>query len=193
MLMTNASSLMGTMYLVSRMRPALAHHGETVKMNNEAYLPSPAPTEPSAAPKPLVAELEHLSTAFVHVLNERDFDFTSEVARELKSRLAHDFKAQLDTFAADSRPITFDEQVARWRQRAQENPGVKFIVLDVQTRVDNKKGRVNIFVEMEVDGISNVKLQALNVIKWKVVDAAWMCYKVIGMRGSSISSELVPG
>jgi hypothetical protein len=162
-------------------------------MDNATYLPSPAPTEPAGAPKPLIPDLERLSAAFVQVLNERDFDFTSDVAQELKSRLSSDWKAQLDTFAADSRPVTFAEQVARWRQRAQDNPDVKFNVLDVQTRVDNKKGRVNIFVEMEVEGISNVKLQALNVVKWKVVGDIWMCYKVIGMRGSSISSELVPG
>jgi hypothetical protein len=162
-------------------------------MASESYLPSPAPTEPVPAPKPSTPELERLSAAFVQVLNERDFDFTSVVAQELKSRLSPDFRAQLDTFAADSRPVTFDEQVEKWRQRASDNPGVKFHVLDVQTRIDNKKGRVNVFVEMQVEGISNVMLQALNVIKWKVVNDVWMCYKVIGMRGSSIASELVPG
>ncbi|KAK3068898.1 hypothetical protein LTR53_013176 [Teratosphaeriaceae sp. CCFEE 6253] len=132
--------------------------------------PTPPDHTPSTAST--TTELERLSGAFVHVLNERDFDFASTAAQELRSHLSSNFRAHLDTFAQDSRPVTLDEQVAKWRQRAQENPDVNFAILHTMCSVDEAKGRASVYVEMEVSGISNVKLQAVNELNWERVDDA---------------------
>ena len=137
-----------------------------------------------------ISELERLSSAFVNAINERDFNFEREEARDLVHHLAPDWRAQLDTYAQQVQPLTFPEQIVLWRQRAQENPDVHFQILHILSDVNEHKGIASVYVEMEVSGISNVKLQAMNELKWRRRDNTWLCYYVIGMRGSSASSDL---
>ncbi|KAK5723691.1 hypothetical protein LTR15_005390 [Elasticomyces elasticus] len=145
----------------------------------------PTPPDDCTEDRSTVSELERLSSAFLHVLNERDFDFQTPTSQELKSHLSTNFRAHLDTFAQNSEPVTLEAQVAKWRQRAQEQPNVHFHLLSLMSTVDESTGRASVYVDMEVSGLSGVKLQAMNELNWERVDGVWLCYYIIGMRGSS--------
>ncbi|KAK5682713.1 hypothetical protein LTS10_005843 [Elasticomyces elasticus] len=145
----------------------------------------PTPPDDCTPDTTTASELERLSSAFLHVLNERDFDFRSPISQELRSHLSDNFRAHLDTFAQNSEPVTLEEQVAKWRQRAQEQPDVNFRVLSLMSSVDESTGRASVYMDMEVSGLSGVKLQAMNELNWERVDGIWLCYYIIGMRGSS--------
>ncbi|TKA70704.1 hypothetical protein B0A55_07356 [Friedmanniomyces simplex] len=150
--------------------------------------PTPPDEYTSDNNKSTTSELERLSSAFVHILNDHDFDFRTPAAQELQAHLSSNFRAHLDTYAQDSEPVTLAEQIAKWRQRAQENPEVKFRILHTMATVDEGKGRASVYVEMEVSGISDVKLQAMNELNWECVGGVWLCYYIIGMRGSSVNN-----
>ncbi|KAK1058804.1 hypothetical protein LTR74_013119 [Friedmanniomyces endolithicus] len=138
-----------------------------------------------STPKDLTAAyLERLSSSFVDVLNDHDFDFQSQSAQEVKTHLASNFRAHLDTVAQDSRPVSLDEQIIKWRQRAQDNPDVVFRIIHSMATVDETTTRATVYLEMEVSGISN----AMNEFNWERIEGVWLCYYVVGMRGSSVNN-----
>ncbi|KAK3676067.1 hypothetical protein LTR78_004259 [Recurvomyces mirabilis] len=157
-------------------------------MSDNIYLPSPASTESAEAEIDVAKDLERLAVNFVDVLNARDFDFTSDKAKELRTRMTADWKAQMDTYAADPSPVKFDEQVRRWKLRAQDHTGVHFQVVEVMSKVEEKKERARVFLEMQVSGITEGKLMAMNELRWRKVEGAWLCYFVIGMRGGGVNN-----
>ena len=148
----------------------------------------PTPADGSTSNEFTAAYLERLSSSFVQVLNDHAFDFQSQSAQEVKAHLASNFRAHLDTVAQDSRPVSLDEQVIKWRQRAQDNPDVVFQIVHSMATVGETTTRATVYLEMEVSGISNVKLQAMNEFNWERVEGVWLCYYVVGMRGSSVNN-----
>lgn len=172
--------------------PCFAAEAEVRECWQMMSLPTPTDELTNVIPKSPTAELERLSIAFVNIVNERDFDFASKSAQELVTRLTPEWKASMDTSVSGLAPVTFAEQIARWRERASENPDVHFQIMDVFSVVDEVKGVASVYLEMEVDGVSNVKLQAMNELKWRLVEDVWMCYYVIGMRGSKMNNGLDP-
>ncbi|KAK4554672.1 hypothetical protein LTR86_008174 [Recurvomyces mirabilis] len=140
-------------------------------MSDNVYLPSPESTESSETGIDVAKDIERLAVNFVDVLNARDFDFTSDKAKELRSRMTADWKAQMDTYAADPSPVKFDEQV-----------------VEVMSKVEESKKRARVFLEMQVSGITDGKLMAMNELRWKMVEGVWLCYFVIGMRGGGVNN-----
>lgn len=130
-------------------------------------------------------ELEALSTAFVHALNARDFDFNkSGSAREVSRHIAPTWKAQLDTRPQQERPLSWDEQRQAWRERALDHPDVYFDVVQVTSDVNEENGHAKVYLDMEVSGIGHVLLHAMNEVRWRRTRGTWLCYYVIGMRGT---------
>lgn len=167
-------------------------HPHTPSSQGSSDAPASLISPPAAANADATAkELERLSINFVHALNAHDYDFDkSEEARELRLHIAPDWRALFDTNGQDfGRTVTFEEQVARWKERVLEYPHVRFAPVAVSSDVDKAKGWASVFCEMEVSGIGNVALQAMNELKWRRdVDGAWWCYFVIGLRGSRMNS-----
>lgn len=84
--------------------------------------------------------------------------------------------------------MTLDEQISRWRARVKDHPDVEFNVQFLSSHVDDESGQASVWCEMEVTGIGNVSLAAMNELKWRYEDNMWLCYFVLGMRGSSVNS-----
>ena len=178
---------MGHPWLVSQKHQNITR---LTKMHPQASYPTPSTGHDDNEPDPTKAKLERLSAVVVHAINSRDFTFQSKEAKELILHIAPDFKAQLDT-TGDPRTVDWDEQVSRWRQRAEEFPNVQFHILHVDISVDSTDSHASVYMDMEVTGIGDVKLQAMNEVKWKKVGgpaSPWVLYFVIGMRGSQANS-----
>ena len=103
--------------------------------------------EPSTA-----TELERLSVVIPSIVNTRDFDFKSPEAQELQSHVSSDFLSQIETLPQQEKTLSWAEQVAAWRQRAEEYPAVYFAVASVSSVVDEINGFAQVYVEMEVSG-----------------------------------------
>ncbi|EMC96954.1 hypothetical protein BAUCODRAFT_147147 [Baudoinia panamericana UAMH 10762] len=160
-------------------------------MPSVTTLPSPPPE--AVKQKESTAELlERLSSAIGVVINEHDFDFTSDSAKELIAHIAPDMKSQLDTCAQDANHLTWEEQVSQWRQRAKYTPDVRFHLDQIASDVNEDTGRATVFMEMTVHGIENVTLQAMNDLKWRRKNGQWMLYHMIGLRGSTANTGFVP-
>jgi hypothetical protein len=159
-------------------------------MSAAASLPSPPDSDGDT-----VSLLERLSAAFCYIINEKDFTLSSSVSKELMEHISPDFRAQMDTVTAGSESITFDQQMAFWRQRAEEQPDVSFMPVHTSTELNEETGRATVYLNMEVRGIDNVKLEAINQLKWRRQGETWFCYYVIGMRGSAVNSgaDVPPG
>lgn len=149
------------------------------------------PETPSEQDKPsTAAELERLTAIVPGIVNTRDFDFASPEAQELLSHVSPEFASQIDTLPDRAKLLSWKGQVAAWRQRAQEHPDVRFEATAVSSVVDERLGFAQVFVEMEVSGIGDVKLHAMNELKWQRVDGKWLWFYVIGMRGTPQNSGL---
>ena len=149
-------------------------------MNNAIFTPPPTPgyQKPSAT----AAELERLSSAIPAAINDRDFSFTSPLARDLLHHLSPDFRSDLDTQASH---LNWSEQVLAWQERAEEFPDVRFETEEVTSNVDEESGMGSVFMQMTVTGIGDVQLQAVNELRFeRHVDGRWMLYHTVGMRGS---------
>jgi hypothetical protein len=155
---------------------------------NAALTPPDTPSqfkEPSTA-----AELERLSVVIPSVVNTRDFEFKSPEAQELLSHVSSDFVSQIETLPQQEKTLSWTDQVAAWRQRADEHPDVHFALTSVSSTVDESKGFAQVYVEMEVSGIGDVRLHAMNELRWRRVHGKWLWYYVIGMRGTPGNSGL---
>lgn len=122
-------------------------------MSPSYQLPSPAPTDEAVGgPKdPAInLELERLSTAIVTAINQRDFDFQSPGAQELVARLAPTFEAEIETGGPREAPVSWDEQVSAWKQRAESHPDVQFKTTQVSTNVLDFEGRAEVWMEVSV-------------------------------------------
>ena len=149
------------------------------------------PETPSGQNKPTTAaQLERLSAIVPEIVNTRDFDFARPEAQELLSHVSPDFASQIDTLPDQAKLLSWKAQVAAWRPRAQEHPDVRFEATAVSSVVDERLGFAQVFVEMEVSGIGDVKLHAMNELKWQRVDGKWLWFYVIGMRGTLQNSGL---
>ena len=147
------------------------------------------PETPSEQNKPTTAaELERLSAIVPEIVNARDFDFAGPEAQELLSHVAPDFASQIDTLPEQNRLLSWSGQLSAWRQRAQDNPNARFHVTAVSSVVDERLGFAQVFLEMDVSGIGDVKLHAMNELKWQRVDGKWLWFYVIGMRGTPQNS-----
>lgn len=138
----------------------------------------------SAPLEPTAARLERISRAGITILNNHDFELKSKEAQELLAHLSLKYRARLDAAGGPLRPLTFEEQVAQWSQRAQEHPDVHFEILDVSSTVDEEKGEASVYMTMEVTGLGSVSLHAMNELSWKREHGEWKCYHVVGLRGS---------
>lgn len=130
------------------------------------------------------AELQRLSTIMLNILNIRDFELKTHEAHELQQHLAQDLLFLMDTQEHEGEPWNWDRQVAAWKQRTEELPNVRFTLIDISSDVDESIGEARVFMEMEASGIGEVKLHAMNEVWWRRVGERWMCYYVLGLRGS---------
>lgn len=151
-------------------------------MQSQPSYPTP---ESDTSPKETTsAQIERLSTTWVNTLNNRDFSFTSPEAQDLIAHLAPDFRARIDTDPSNPFHLSLDEQIVKWRERAEQHPDVYFKIVLISSDVDEAKGVASVYLNMEVSGIGEVMLSAMNELRWRREDERWLCYYVIGMRGS---------
>lgn len=152
---------------------------------NDLFPPSVAPSQPKQSP--VAVELERLSSAIPTFVNARDFEFKSLEAAELLSHVAPEFVAHMDPMPGGR---SWSEQVSAWRERAQEHPEVHFAIEQVSSAVNEKKGAAQVYMDMEVSGIGDVKLHAVNELKWRRVQEIWLLFSVTGMRGTPGNSGM---
>jgi len=147
--------------------------------------PTP-PDTPSAhdQPKGTAAQLERLSSLIIHAHNERDFDFRSNEAQELVTHISPLWKGEIDTNGPPQRPISWAEQVAAWKKRAEECPDVHFAIQTLSSEVNERSGVAKVYMEMVVTGIGDLKLHAMNELRWRRVEGLWLLHYTLGMRGS---------
>lgn len=148
----------------------------------------PTPETPSLKVSESTATyLERLSSIVVTAINDRDFDFTSAEAQTFLAHVSPHWRGEIDTFAHKRAITSFAEQRSMWKQRADENPGVRFRIDHLWSYVNEEVGLANVYMNMEVTGVGGdgVVLHAMNELKWKRQDdGIWLCYYTIGMRGS---------
>ena len=149
---------------------------------NAVFTPPDTPSQPKEPS--IAAELERLSAVIPRVINTRDFDFKSPEAEELLSHVSSDFVAQIDTRPQQDKALSWHEQVSAWRERAEEHPQVHFALTQISSVVDENRGFAQVYMDMEVSGIGDVKLNAMNELRWRQVHGKWVWYHVIGMRGT---------
>ena len=149
------------------------------------------PNTPAHLKEPFTTtKLERLSVVIPGVINTRDFNFKRPEAQELLSHVSSDFLSQIDTLSQQEEALSWTDQMAAWRRRAEEHPDVHFAVASVSSTVDESKGYAQVYVEMEVSGIGDVKLHAMNELRWRRVHGKWLWYYVIGLRGTPGNSGL---
>ncbi|KAK3709511.1 hypothetical protein LTR37_010884 [Vermiconidia calcicola] len=136
------------------------------------------------------AKLERLSAAVVNAHNARDFSFQSEEAQELVAHLTHDWEGQFDTHSDQTHSYTWNEQVSAWKERAENYPRVHFQIVQTSSNVSEKYGWARVYMDMEVSGIGELTLHAMNELRWKRVDGKWWLYYVLGMRGTPMNAGL---
>lgn len=147
--------------------------------------PYPTPETPTTQTETTASRLERLSSIVVSTINDRDFDFTSKDAQSFLAHVSPQWRGEIDTFAQKREIKSFDEQRAMWKKRAEENPDVHFEIVHLSSYVNEGAGMANVYMDMEVTGVANVTLHAMNELKWKRGnDGVWLCYFTIGMRGS---------
>jgi hypothetical protein len=96
----------------------------------------------------------------------------------------------MDTQPQGDNGLSWLEQVSAWRERAQEHPHVHFDVIQMSSAVDDSGGSAQVYMDMEVSGIGDVKLHAMNELRWQHVHGRWMWHYVIGMRGTPGNSGM---
>ena len=148
------------------------------------FTPPETPGTSVSQPKSFGPELERLSTIMPNILNTRDFDLETQEAQELQHYLAPDLKFLMDTQDQKGEPWSWKRQLAAWKERAEELPNVQFALMDISSDVDESNGEAKVFMEMEVSGIGEVKLHAMNEVLWRRSNGRWQCYYVLGMRGT---------
>ena len=149
----------------------------------------PIETSLDASTKPsyegLESRLKRLSSYFPLLINTKDFSLQSPEVRELASHISADWTATMDT-QPDRTP--WKEQLVRWEARSNEMPNVRFDVKNMEIDLNNKRGVATVWVEMEVTGMGDVVLGAMNEVMWRRVDDRWECTFTRGMRGSAMRS-----
>ncbi|KAK4626676.1 hypothetical protein CLAFUW4_05145 [Fulvia fulva] len=55
--------------------------------------------------------------------------------------------------------------------------------LPTSTR-NGKLTAATVYMNMEVTGLSDVVLHAMNELGWRKIAGQWLCYYTVGMRGS---------
>lgn len=149
------------------------------------------PDTPSQAREPSTeAELERISAIVPQIVNTRDFDFESPDAQELLSHIHPDFVAQIDTLPQQKKSLSWKGQVAAWRQRAEDHPEVQFVLTSISSVVDEREGFARVYMDMEVSGIGDVTLHAMNELRWQRVDGKWLWFFVVGFRGTTGNTGL---
>ena len=72
-----------------------------------------------------------------------------------------------------------------WRKREEDYPDVHFHIASIETNFHNMgEGAATVYMNMEVTGVSDVILHAMNELRWRKSAGQWLCYYTIGMRGS---------
>ena len=81
--------------------------------------------------------------------------------------------------------MTWTQQIDSWQGRAEEHPDVRFEVVQINSDVQEEKGIARVYMDMEVLGLGDVRLHAMNVLTWvRGPDQVWRLSHVAGMRGS---------
>lgn len=137
------------------------------------------PTPSSDTDETTSTKLERLSRCVPESINARDFAFASKDGQELLAHTAPDFMCHLDS---QSQPITLQEQVKAWSDRAETHPDFRFELQDVTSDVNERSGRASVFMSLIWTGISDVNLHAICEMKWRRKGNWWELYWVYGMR-----------
>lgn len=146
--------------------------------------PPETPTAQPTKPRDSATELQRLSRAIIDAHNARDFNFESTDTRELLSRISPHWKGDVDTKGPPTKSMTWDEQISAWKQRAEIHPQVHFEIKHLSSDVNERGGVAKVFMEMEVTGIGEVTLHAMNELRWRKMEGRWMLNYTLGMRGS---------
>jgi hypothetical protein len=157
-------------------------------MDSADAIPTPPETpdanqQQTTAQKSSAPLLERLSRALVNALNEHDFDFNqSPEAQEVLACISPHFKADMDT---QPQSLTWDEQIASWKERAGVHPDVRFEVKQVSSDVNERSGVAKVYMDMEVRGLGNVTLHAMNELRWRKMHGKWLYAMFINMLMST--------
>ncbi|KAF7195321.1 hypothetical protein HII31_03213 [Pseudocercospora fuligena] len=132
------------------------------------------------------SKLGRLSCAFANIVNTHDFDLALPASQELNAHVSPEWLSSMDTQPAK---LSWPQQLEQWRARAAEMPNVRFIVQEVSSDVDERKGHAIVCLNMEVVGMAeSVTLHAMNEVRWRRVgvgqNARWLCFYNLGLRGT---------
>ncbi|KAI5362729.1 hypothetical protein Slin15195_G101080 [Septoria linicola] len=155
------------------------------------YYPSPISdvSVKDNEPHETTAELiERISSTFVHIIDEHDFDFASPKAQEVMSHIMPDWVAQLQSFENGNRTLSLNEQRVIWRDRAKEHPETRYGIDCVFSEVREDARSATVFVSMWVSGIAEATLYNMNECYWRNVKGKWMWIGTKGIRANPLSS-----
>ncbi|PIA92665.1 hypothetical protein CB0940_05085 [Cercospora beticola] len=156
----------------------MAFHGplETMTLSSKPKANDNVPGEPTAS------RLNRLSCAFPTIINTKDFSLQGPDVQELASCITPDWTGSMDT---QPQGVTWSEQVKLWKARAAGMPNVRFEITHSNVDLDEVNGVATVWMEMEVMGMGDVVLGAVNEVNWRrVKDDKWECFRTKGMRGS---------
>ncbi|GIZ44437.1 hypothetical protein CKM354_000763500 [Cercospora kikuchii] len=156
----------------------MAFHGplQTMAFSPESKQNNNVPGESTAS------RLNRLSCAFPTIINTKDFSLQRPDVRELASCISSDWTGSMDT---QPQGVTWSEQLKLWKARAAQMPNVRFEITHSNVDLDEVHGAATVWMEMEVLGMGDVVLGAVNEVNWRrVEDDRWECFHTEGMRGS---------
>lgn len=155
----------------------MAFHGPLETMTfSESDQNNNVPGESTAS------RLNRLSCAFPTIINTKDFDLRRPDVRELASCISSDWSGSMDT---QPQGVTWSQQLKLWKARAAEMPNVRFEITHSNVDLDEVNGVATVWMEMQVLGMGDVVLGAVNEVNWRRIDNdKWECFHTKGMRGS---------
>lgn len=142
----------------------------------------------------LAAELCRLSTGSMEVVNLRDWEYETDLGREVEETLYP--TADTVTVTAMRQDMKGGELNAILMERCIEKPDYYIDVMETSADIDLEKGLASVFMKYHVlEEKNGAVMHALNEFKWKLVEKKgegkkrWMCYHVISMRGLAADSN----
>ncbi|KAF2167745.1 hypothetical protein M409DRAFT_21896 [Zasmidium cellare ATCC 36951] len=140
-----------------------------------ALQPKPNPT-----PKHTAHELQRIASNSMHVLNIRDFSHQTPLGLEILSHISSSFSGKVDNIP---HPLNWKQLNDVWRAWYEADERLEFNMRNCSAYVNEEEGLANVYMDMDVVGVSNVELKGFSELCWRKEGGKWMIYRFWGSRG----------
>lgn len=142
-------------------------------------------TNAASAAGKVAVELERLSAAAVHAINQRDFALNKTAeAKEVLQHVAPDFSGTSDGILGN---VTLAELIEERRQFFLEHPQAYCDLKAMSTTIDPDGRTASVHLYVDIAGMETVTIPGMSEFRWRWTDGRWLWFHHIGMRGVELS------